>query len=72
MVGRPDDDRIDFILHLVEHHTKILVSLRLWVFLEGLCGVFFMNITQGYDILGSPNAVNIGGAAPSDADPGNV
>jgi hypothetical protein len=51
VVGRANDDRVDLLVHLVEHLSEVSVPFGLGVLLKSLGCPAFVNVTQGDNIL---------------------
>ena len=51
MVWRADNDGVDILLHFVEHDTIVVKLRHFGELTEALCTSFFIDVTQGNDIL---------------------
>ena len=71
MIRGTDHDRVDLVVHLIEHRAEILIPLGRGEFLKGACCSALINITQGDDVLAC-YTVHVGRAATANADAGNV
>jgi hypothetical protein len=71
MVRRTDDHCIDFVVHLVEHFSKVLISFGFGVSLECLGRMFFIDVTQ-CDYIFACHTINVRSAATADPDSCNV
>ncbi len=50
VIGRADHHAIDLLVHLVQHHAKILKPTRLVKLLKTLAGLVLVDITHRHDI----------------------
>ena len=71
MVGRPDNDRVDLRVQLVEHLAKVAVTLRVRVFVVRRGSATIIHVGQRDDIL-TADAVDIVGSPAARTDGHNI
>jgi len=60
VIGRPDDDPVNLVGHVVEHPPVVVVHGRVGVRLEGVRGVVVVGVGEGDDVFRPALSVGIG------------
>src|SRR4029450_10850796 len=71
MVGHAHGDRVDLLLHRIEHLAVVLEPLRLRVLLEGVPHLAIVDVAEGDDVVARAG-VDARAAPAADADAGDV
>ena len=71
MVRGGHDDRIDRLVHVIQHDAKIFIPLGLGELFKAACRPYVVHVTEGHDVF-APAAIDIGTAPPATADHGDI